>query len=67
VRLRAAPDDHVETPPDLEAALRQADLTAAWGALTPGKRRGLLYQIDTAKTEPTRTKRFNALIESLGP
>jgi hypothetical protein len=67
VRLRAAPDDHVDTPPDVEAALRQADLTAAWGALTPGKRRGLLYQIDTAKTEPTRTKRINALIESLGP
>ena len=50
VRLRPAPDDAVDTPDDVAAALRRAGRTGAWEALTPGKRRGLLYQIDTAKT-----------------
>jgi Bacteriocin-protection, YdeI or OmpD-Associated len=45
--------------PDIEAAL------IAGGALTPGKRRGLLYQIATAKTEPTRQKRITRLLEDL--
>lgn len=67
VRLRPAPDDRVDTPDDIAAALRAAGMTAAWEALTPGKRRGLLYQIDTAKTAPTRTKRIAALIQTLTP
>lgn len=67
VRLRPAPDDRVDTPDDIAAALRAAGQTAAWEALTPGKRRGLLYQIDTAKTAPTRTKRIAALIQTLTP
>ncbi len=65
VRLRPAPDDQVETPEDMALALRQADLTAVWDGLTAGKRRGLLYQIGTAKTAPTRAKRIDALIKSL--
>ncbi len=36
-----------------------------WEALTAGKRRGLLYQIGTAKTAATRAKRIHALIQSL--
>lgn len=67
VRLRPAPDDRVDTPDDIAAALRAAGQTAAWEALTHGKRRGLLYQIDTAKTAPTRTKRIAALIQTLTP
>lgn len=65
VRLRPAPDDQVDMPEDVALALRQADLTAVWDGLTAGKRRGLLYQIGTAKTAPTRAKRIDALIKSL--
>ena len=65
VRLRPAPDDQVDTPEDVALALRQADATARWEALTAGKRRGLLYQINTAKTAATRAKRIHALIQSL--
>lgn len=67
IRLRPAPPDAVETPDDVAQALRQADRTDAWDALTPGKRRGLLYQIGTAKTDATRTKRIAAMIAGLRP
>ncbi len=66
VRLRPAPDDRVDLDQDVEAALSAADLTAVWEALSPGKRRGFLYQIATAKTEPTRQKRIAKLINDLG-
>ncbi len=65
VRLRPAPDDRVDVDPDIEAALRAGGVIAAWEALSPGKRRGLLYQIATAKTEPTRHKRIQRLVEDL--
>jgi hypothetical protein len=66
VRLRPAPDDAVDTPDDVAHALRRADVTAAWEALTPGKRRGLIYKITTAKTQGTRDKRIAALVADLG-
>jgi hypothetical protein len=66
IRLRPAPDDRVDLDPDVESALHARGMTAAWEALTPGRRRGLLYQIATAKTDPTRRKRIAALVESLG-
>ncbi len=65
VRLRPAPDDRVDTPDDIAAALRAGGAFAAWDALTPGKRRGLIYQISTAKTDATRSKRIAALIRTL--
>lgn len=65
VRLRPAPDDQVDTPEDVAAALRVAGMTAVWEGMTAGKRRGMLYQIGTAKTVPTRAKRIEALIQSL--
>lgn len=65
IRLRPAADDAVETPDDISFALRMADQTDLWERLTPGKRRGLIYQINTAKTEATRTKRINSLLDSL--
>lgn len=65
VRLRPAPDDRVDLDPDTEAALRTAGKMEAWESLTPGRRRGLLYQIATAKTDPTRHKRINRLLEDL--
>ncbi|MEJ6404390.1 YdeI/OmpD-associated family protein [Yoonia sp. 2307UL14-13] len=61
VRLRKA-DDTVETPEDVMLALRRADATAVWGALTPGKKRGLLHQVNSAKRAETRAKRIAKLI-----
>ena len=62
VRLRPAPGDAVDVAPDVADALLAGGVTAAWAALTPGKQRGLLYQIDTAKTAPTRQKRLAARV-----
>lgn len=65
VRLRPAPDDRVDLDPDIEAALRAGGVQAQWESLTPGKRRGFLYQIATAKTDPTRQKRIARLVTDL--
>ena len=65
VRLRPAPDDRVDLPDDIAADLRAAGAFAAWERLTPGKRRGHLYQIDIARTAATRAKRIAALITGL--
>jgi hypothetical protein len=66
VRLRKAADFEVETPHDVAAALCAAEASHLWEALTPGKRRGLLYQIGTAKTQATRDRRIAKLIGELG-
>ncbi|MCU0907479.1 MAG: YdeI/OmpD-associated family protein [Rhodobacteraceae bacterium] len=65
VRLRPADPDAVDVPDDVAAAIRSAGRQGAWDALTPGKRRGLLYQVTTAKTAPTRAKRIAALLAGL--
>ena len=65
LRLRVAPPDAVDTPADMQAALRRAGKTDAWQRLTAGKKRGALYQIDTARTETTRARRIAAIIEGL--
>ena len=62
---KALADDRVDLDPDIEAALLAGGVLSTWEALTPGKRRGLLYQIATAKTEPTRLKRIQRLVEDL--
>ncbi|MDJ0628065.1 MAG: YdeI/OmpD-associated family protein [Rhodobacter sp.] len=65
VRLRKVPEDSVETPEDIALALRSADLTGRWQRLTPGRRRGLLHKIATAKRAETRAKRIAGLIADL--
>lgn len=65
VRLRPAPDDAVDLPDDVAAALRAQCAWDQWQALTPGKQRGLLYQIGTAKTAATRDKRIANLVREL--
>jgi hypothetical protein len=65
VRLRPAPADIVDLPPDVAAALRAVDAVAIWEGLSAGKRRGHLYQVDSAKTAPTRGKRIAKLIAAL--
>ncbi len=66
VRLRPAPADEVEVPDDVALALRQAGATERWEALTPGRRRGLLHRVETARTAPTRLKRIAAVLAEIG-
>lgn len=65
VRLRPAPDDRVDVPEDIAAEIRAAGVSEAWAALTPGRQRGCLHQIDSARTAPTRAKRIAALTGQL--
>ncbi|GIT90202.1 hypothetical protein JANAI62_03150 [Jannaschia pagri] len=65
VRLRPADPNVVEVPPELSIALRAADKTSAWEALSPGKRRGLLHRIETAKRPATRDKRIAEVLGAL--
>ncbi|MEL7114608.1 MAG: YdeI/OmpD-associated family protein [Pseudomonadota bacterium] len=65
VRLRKANEDDVDVPPDVSAALLSAGALSKWEALTPGKRRGLLHQVTTAKRAETRSKRITKLIAEL--
>ena len=65
VRLRKADDSIVEVDEDVMLALRQAEATDRWNALTPGKRRGLLHPITTAKRAETRANRIAKMIAEL--
>lgn len=65
VRLRKADPTEVETPEDLSAALRAAGKTEAWRAQMAGKRRGMLYQVNTAKRAETRARRIAKLVDEL--
>ena len=64
-RIRPADPNDVETPDDVAHALRAAGRTADWAALTPGKQRGLLHLVNTAKRAETRAKRIAKLISEL--
>jgi hypothetical protein len=65
IRLRKAPEDYVEVPGDVADAIRAAGLRARWDSLTPGKRRGLLYGVNSAKRAATRASRIAKLVERL--
>jgi Bacteriocin-protection, YdeI or OmpD-Associated len=65
VRLRPADPDLVVVDEDIEQALRAAGVIGQWAQLTPGKQRGLLYQVGSAKTPATRQKRIASLIAGL--
>ena len=65
VRLRPADPDAVEMPEGLEAVIRGAGLLEAWEALSPGKRRGLVHPVRTAKRAETRERRVAALLAAL--
>jgi hypothetical protein len=65
VRLRPAPDDLVDLPDEVAAALMAQGALTAWDALSPGKRRAMLYQVNAAKTPPTRQKRIARLGQDL--
>lgn len=65
VRLRPAPPDEVDTPDDLASALRAAGLAANWSALSAGRRRGMLYQLNSAKTAVTRARRIASIVSRI--
>ena len=65
VRLRKADPDIVEVDTDVLQAIRAAEATDRWNALTAGKRRGLLHTITTAKRAETRAKRIAKMIAKL--
>ena len=66
VRFSIADQDAVDVPIALQHALEANEVAAAaWSRLTPGKRRGLVVPIHNAKTEPTRHKRIEELIDRL--
>lgn len=65
VTLRKANADKVEMPDDVILALRQAERSDLWNALTPGKQRGLLHGINTAKRPETRIKRITKMVSDL--
>ena len=65
-RLKPVSGDIVETPQDITNALRSAGKTDAWDALTPGKKRGMIHQVDSAKRAETRVKRIAKLLAELG-
>ena len=58
--------DRVDMPPALSDALAaQPAMQAAWMKLTPGQRRGHAYQVAQAKTDTTRQRRIQSVLESL--
>ncbi len=66
VAFGIADPNAVPEPPELRAALDELpDLRMVWDGLTPGKRRGLVHGIATAKRPETRIKRVGALIDQL--
>ncbi len=52
-------------PPDLAAALADADVTGDFDALTPGQRKAVLTWLVTAKREATRTGRISKTVDIL--
>ena len=66
VRLRPAPNDLIEMAQDVTTSLNSAGRQPQWDALTPGKKRAHLHQINSAKRPETRAKRIAALIATLG-
>ena len=64
-RLRPADPNTVDVPHDVHNAVRSGGVMDAWEALSPGKKRGALHQIERAKRPETRLKRIAALIRTL--
>jgi Domain of unknown function (DUF1905)/Bacteriocin-protection, YdeI or OmpD-Associated len=66
VRITAVVDDgkrDVPIPPDLRAALVDADMLDAWERMPPGKREHILAWVEKAVHEATREKRITRSVE----
>jgi len=66
IQFDIADQDAVEVPEELRFALEVNDQAAAiWSGLTPGKRRGFAYRVDSAKRRETRANRVEEVINDL--
>jgi hypothetical protein len=62
VRFNIDDQDAVDVPEALQNCLKtDRKLRAAWEGLTPGKQRGMAYQVATAKTAATIEKRIEKI------
>ncbi len=61
VRVCKADPNVVVVPGDVKLAIRGAELNEKWSDLTPGKQRGLLHTVNTAKREETRIRRIRRI------
>jgi hypothetical protein len=58
VAFKLVPQDDVDVPPELSAALQaQPKARQAWSALSAGKQRGLAYMVASAKRAETKQAR----------
>lgn len=66
VRFRIEPQDAVDAPDDLLAAIaREPAAAATWSKMTAGQRRGSSHMVNSAKTAETRRRRILAVVEAL--
>ncbi|MEM7699453.1 MAG: YdeI/OmpD-associated family protein [Verrucomicrobiota bacterium] len=66
VAFTIADQNAVDLPPELAAELtRRENLRKAWEKLTPGRRRGLVHPLASAKRRETREKRLLDLIDEV--
>lgn len=66
MRFRIADQDHVESPLELERAIKRTPgAEEKWEVLTPGKKRMLAQHVFSAKTPPTKIRRVDEAIEAL--
>ncbi|MFC3311079.1 YdeI/OmpD-associated family protein [Blastomonas aquatica] len=55
-----------DVPDVLQAALdRDADAAAAWGCLTPGRKRMAVQHVLSAKSAPTRQRRLEEALDAV--
>ncbi len=66
IQFDIADQDAVEVPEELRFALEVNDVASAvWSDLTPGKRRGFAYRVNSAKRRETRANRVEEVISDL--
>lgn len=65
VELDTAPRE-VEVPADLDAALRDGGVRAAFDALSPSARKAHVTAVEGAKAAETRARRIAGVVEKLG-
>lgn len=66
VAFRVLPQDQVDVPPELSAALQaQPNARKAWSALSAGKQRSLAHMIASAKRSETKQARLEQVIAIL--
>jgi len=66
IQFNIGDQDAVDVPPELTHTLNvNQRASAIWSELTPGKRRGFAYRINSAKRKETRENRVEEVVQSL--